>query len=572
MTHDEAIELIEKLPVDMNWRTNLQQIQKTWVEENNFFEQCQVPEFGGLLKRNRAELLNDHPMEWYVEDFRSAAIQLGVYSSEYLADQLYKYSTEEREHLIPTGLRVRFIDSKINEKDIAIVLGAKWVFNTIWSDYIGRPWYRIKKDRCSKQEFISRLHGIHKVIIKPNRGSCGRNIGVRDVGDDRELEALFDELIREDGDYIVEECVIQKGLLGSFNSDTANTVRVNTLRDETGVKVVYSFLRVGRKGCVVDNLHANGIMFPINLETGEIRYGTDKYGIEYESHPDSGVRIKGEIIPYWEKVCRMCSEAHLLAPKNLNWIGWDVCISDDRIVFLEANTRSMLSSRPEDKLFDIFGKYIDEHPVLPKENVFILKDMTVNKNRCEYGFMMRGPWKKYFSRKKLMTKYPCDLSGVPADIMIIPLLGTILPLAWRTNALVVVPWCYRKYLDRMEKCRRSFMERFPEIDFEYRFYATSFEETGYEESGPEMSITHSYDDLKAINCLSPGTGQFEIRSNYRFVFEMDEEAKNELSPGEGTDWFEDFQRDIAISSHAAVLSYLLGGKWEIEAPGVTDGK
>ena len=63
MTHDEAIELIEKLPVDMNWRTNLQQIQKTWVEENNFFEQCQVPEFGGLLKRNRAELLNDHPME-----------------------------------------------------------------------------------------------------------------------------------------------------------------------------------------------------------------------------------------------------------------------------------------------------------------------------------------------------------------------------------------------------------------------------------------------------------------------------------------------------------------------------
>ena len=115
------------------------------------------------------------------------------------------------------------------------------------------------------------------------------------------------------------------------------------------------------------------------------------------------------------------------------------------------------------------------------------------------------------------------------------------------------------------------MERFPEIDFEYRFYATSFEETEYEESGPEMSITHSYDDLKAINCLSPGNGQFEIRSNYRFVFEMDEEAKNELSLAEGTDWFEDFQRDIAISSHAAVLSYLLGGKWEIQAPEVTDG-
>ena len=565
MTHDEAIEIIEKMPADPNWRTELKQIQKIWVEDNANFEECQVPAFMGILKRNREELLNDHPFDWYVEDYRSAAKQLGVYSSEYLADQLYKYNEEEREHLIPTGLRVRFIDSKINDLDIAIVLGAKWVFNTIWNDYLGRPWYRIKKGRCSKKEFVSRLHGINKVIIKPNRGSCGRNIGVRNVGDDHDLETLFDELIREDGDYIVEECVIQKGLLGSFNSDTANTVRVNTLRDESGVKVVYSFLRVGRKGCVVDNLHANGIMFPIDLQTGEIRYGTDKYGNEYESHPDSGAKIKGEIIPYWEKVRKMCCEAHLLAPKNLNWIGWDVCISDDRIVFLEANTRSMLSSRPEDKLFDIFGKYIDEHPVLPKENVFILKDMTVNKDRCEYGFMMRGPWKKYFSRKKLMTKYPCDITGVPADIMIIPLLGTILPLAWRMNALVVVPWCYRKYLDRMEELRQSYKERFPDTDFEYRFYATSYEETEYEKNGSPLNISHSYEDLKAINCTCPETGYFQIRSNYRFVFELDEEALKELPPDEGVDWFEDLQRDIAIYSHVVPLAYLQGREWEIKA-------
>ena len=100
--------------------------------------------------------------------------------------------------------------------------------------------------------------------------------------------------------------------------------------------------------------------------TGKIACAAcDKQRIVYERHPRSGCLLKGYQIPYWDKVMDICREAAHKVPQ-MGYIGWDVAITKDGPLFIEANNMPGHDAFPQmplqapDKIgiLPVFQKYI----------------------------------------------------------------------------------------------------------------------------------------------------------------------------------------------------------------------
>jgi hypothetical protein len=89
----------------------------------------------------------------------------------------------------------------------------------------------------------------------------------------------------------------------------------------------------------VDNFAAGGIAAPVNLCDGKVSgpaVGKNvKLGI-WRSHPDTRHPIEGVSVPAWEQTADLCVGAHRTIPR-VAFIGWDVALSAEGPVLLEAN-------------------------------------------------------------------------------------------------------------------------------------------------------------------------------------------------------------------------------------------
>jgi hypothetical protein len=54
-------------------------------------------------------------------------------------------------------------------------------------------------------------------------------------------------------------------------------------------------------------------------------------------HPQTGKKFSGLFVPRWGEVVDFCIKAHSIAPKELNRIGWDVCVDESQLLMIEGN-------------------------------------------------------------------------------------------------------------------------------------------------------------------------------------------------------------------------------------------
>ena len=85
----------------------------------------------------------------------------------------------------------------------------------------------------------------------------------------------------------------------------------------------------------MDNFHSGGIVAGIDLETGEVVTDGIDLSCNIYKTTSTGVAVKGFRIPYFSEALDMVREAG----KNLEgYLGWDVAISENGPVLIEANT------------------------------------------------------------------------------------------------------------------------------------------------------------------------------------------------------------------------------------------
>ncbi len=247
---------------------------------------------------------------------------------DYQLFEMYKMNSKERRTIITRGIN-NDITKKYNDKDFFIYFNDKKEFNIKFDKFLKRDWLYLEQDNF--EEFKKFLKGKEYIIVKPTVGSCGKGVDKLRVAD-FEAHELYDKLM-SDNARLVEEVAVQCDEIGKFHPTSINTVRVVTLKGQ----VVFACLRMGNKGYVVDNFNHEGLVAPIDIEDGVIKYkAIDKAHNEYDIHPYTKVEIVGQKIPMWNEIKKLCKEASDVIPE-IGYIGWDVCVGKKEPFLIEGN-------------------------------------------------------------------------------------------------------------------------------------------------------------------------------------------------------------------------------------------
>jgi len=301
--------------------------------------------------------------EFYTVDYILSVFLLGASYQNYFGYLLYKRGWFYKNKTI-TLRRVQFIRDQLNLPGVRNYLDNKVQFAKHWHSFFNRAFCSIQDPLCTQEVFVNLFKNCEKIIIKPLDSSGGKNIRVLDVNDN--LPEIYEQLKNDPDNTIVEEYISQTGLLHTFNPSSLNTLQVVIIRDQSTVQVFYSLLRVGGKNSLVDNLHAGGVGFVVSPKTGRIHSGMSLDGKEHSNHPDNGIKIQGLSIPNWEKVRQFCIDAHKIAPEGLDYIGWDVCLCEDKLYMIEGNARPIASVCVGNmNLWGTICQYFDSHPEIP---------------------------------------------------------------------------------------------------------------------------------------------------------------------------------------------------------------
>ncbi len=247
---------------------------------------------------------------------------------DYQLFEMYKMNKEERKTIITRGINNDII-KKYNKSEYFKYFNDKYEFNKKFDKYLMRDWLYL--DGNNLEDFKKFLKGKKEIIVKPTVGSCGKGVDKIKVSDYKP-EELYQKLVSENR-KLVEEVAIQCKEISKLHPTSINTVRVVTLNGT----VVVAFLRMGNKGYVVDNFNHEGLVAPIDVETGTIKYiAIDKQHNEYEIHPYTNEKIVGLKIPMWKEIVKLCEDASKVIPE-IGYVGWDVCVGEKTPFLIEGN-------------------------------------------------------------------------------------------------------------------------------------------------------------------------------------------------------------------------------------------
>ena len=135
------------------------------------------------------------------------------------------------------------------------------------------------------------------------------------------------------------------------------------------VLIIYSVVRIGRSGSVIDNQCAGGISTTIAKDGKLGKYAFGGYAEDNVDKTDTGVALEGYQVPSYEKAVNMVKRLHLRLP-FFNIVGWDVAIKENgEPVLIEFNTSPGLS---QSAFKSGMGEYTERiiREIWPKQNTW----------------------------------------------------------------------------------------------------------------------------------------------------------------------------------------------------------
>lgn len=106
-----------------------------------------------------------------------------------------------------------------------------------------------------------------------------------------------------------------------------------------------AFFRIGAPDCIVDNIARGGILVSVDLETGKLLPGIT-FDISQGKNPNAiGINqaegakepFAGIELPFYFEAVKLVKQAHLKIAPTLLSVGWDIAITDEGPILVEAN-------------------------------------------------------------------------------------------------------------------------------------------------------------------------------------------------------------------------------------------
>ena len=99
-------------------------------------------------------------------------------------------------------------------------------------------------------------------------------------------------------------------------------------------------------------------------------------------------------------------------------------------------------------------------------NKIIVDDIIIKNNRISYKYTVSGEMSKFFNlNQEFFIEYSEDMSMVPKQVAVIPLLCNILPVAWISDAEIILEEVDKDFYDSVEEFKQGYIDMLPGIDF-----------------------------------------------------------------------------------------------------------
>ncbi len=289
---------------------------------------------------------------------------------EYVIYGMYDMNASQRKTVLTAGKNNRYV-AALNKKSDWDFFENKVKFLNTFREETGRDFIDLTVAPLDAfREFIKK----HPVFMaKPIDGICGKNIE-KINSEGKDPEELYNQF-RESGQALLEEVIEQHPHVSTLNPDAINTIRIVTIVKDGTAHIVFTGLRCGRSGSVVDNFVAGGMTVPIDKETGVIHnVAVDKVGNVFDIHPDTKTPFNGFQMPNWEACLNLAKKAAMRV-ETVKYVGWDLASTPSGPVLVEGNhfpgqVLYQLKAQTPDKI----GMLTEYEKVIPYKALKRLKD------------------------------------------------------------------------------------------------------------------------------------------------------------------------------------------------------
>ncbi len=300
-------------------------------------------EIDGVIKKYLGEEIDSARKKHIKKQMLEAMINYRWDFDEYFIFHYEEYNDAKRRSFVPEFDKNIFCDI-VNDKKQADIFLDKWTTYEHFKEFFGRDVFNIRQQNdLDTKEFELFVTKHPSFIMKPVFGTRGAGIQVYRTSNVHEAREVLTDLYKNGiKAMILEELIEQDERLAALHKESANTLRVTTIRYDDKVDVIFSYLRMGKGASVIDNASAGGVFGVVNIETGKIYAACDRLGNTFEKHPDSGINLIGFEIPRWNEVKEFVKKAAQVLPK-VRYVGWDVAVTPTGCVLIEGNDKGRWS-------------------------------------------------------------------------------------------------------------------------------------------------------------------------------------------------------------------------------------
>lgn len=221
----------------------------------------------------------------------------------------------------------------------------KYNFYLLAKPFFRREVIKINKDTCIS-DFITFCKNHKSVFVKPLESSQGRGAHIFSYTDEVEASDYLKGLTEDESSWMVEERIRQSAAMAHWNETSVNTIRIPSFLRKDKFTVIWTRMRMGKKGSIVDNAGAGGIVVNVDPQTGVFTSdGIDEAFNHFDCHPDSGLVFKGWQVPRWDELLKTVEELHSTVFNKHIYVAWDFALTDDGWVVIEGNWGQLLGQQ-----------------------------------------------------------------------------------------------------------------------------------------------------------------------------------------------------------------------------------
>ena len=241
--------------------------------------------------------------------------------------------------------RIRTLRRITGEKIFLAEISDKYNFYLLSKSFFKREAIKIESKEHIKL-FVEFVKKHNKVFIKPLQGSQGKGAHIYCIVDDDHSANYCGELLKDGYSWIVEECIRQSAEMAQWNETSVNTIRIPSFLRNDKFTVIWTRMRMGKKGAVVDNAGSGGIVVNIDPQTGVITSdGIDEHHNHFEKHPDCGLAFKGWQVPRWDELLKTVEELHRTIFSKHIYVAWDFALTHEGWAVIEGNWGQLLGQQ-----------------------------------------------------------------------------------------------------------------------------------------------------------------------------------------------------------------------------------